>query len=99
VYIKRGAEAPPSNSVCTQKSGLSLFSLHHNLALVVELAFVPVGTVEHMRLSSSRTSAYVRSSSRVVSSTFARTRLTLSVFRMCHFGIFTNSLKRPTVGQ
>ena len=52
-----------------------------------------------MRLSSSWTSTYVRRSSLVVCATFTSTSFTLSVFRMCHYGVFTNSLKRPNEGQ
>jgi len=51
-----------------------------------------------MWLTSCRASANVRSCCRVVRATFASTRFTLPVFRMCHFSVISSSSKRPNMG-
>ena len=66
--------------------GLGLF--HHHFSFVVKFSFMPVSTVEEVRLSSCWTCCNLRSSQCVVSSTLSRPCLTLASFRMCHDGLF-----------
>ena len=53
------------------ESGLSRLFLHHNTALVVELSLVPMGTVEHVRLSSTGAGGHVWRFSLVVRAALA----------------------------
>ena len=81
---KKKGRPEPSLCVAFRSGELSLRLLHHHFALVVELAFVPVSTVEEVRLTRCRARGHVRGGQGVVRAAFARTRLTLTSFRMCH---------------
>ena len=71
--------------------GLRLFALHHHLALVVELALVPVGAVEHVRLTCRWAGAHVGRRQGVVGAALARTRLALPSLGMCHSALVVES--------
>lgn len=69
------------------------------LALVVHLAFEPVGTVVKMRLSGSRTSGYSRRFSLVVGSSFVPSAPRVAVFWIWHFSLTLNSSTFPNGGR
>ena len=71
--------------------GLRLFALHHHLALVVELALVPVGAVEHVRLARRWAGAHVGRRQGVVGAALARARLALPSLGMCHSALVVES--------
>ena len=80
-------------------AALRLFALHHHLALVVELSFVPVGAVKEVRLSGCRTCRHLGRSQSVMGSALARAGFTLASFRMCHGNIISSLLMHSNAGQ
>ena len=72
---------------------LRFFALHHDLPFVVELSFVPVGAVEHVRLAGCGACAHVGCCQRVVGAALSRARFALPSFGMCHSALVVESFQ------
>ena len=72
---------------------LRFFALHHHFALVVELSFVPVGAMEHVRLAGCGACAHVGWCQRVVGAALSRARFALASFGMCHSALVVESFQ------
>ena len=79
--------------------GLGFRLLHHHLAFVVQLAFVPVGAVEEVGLASGWARSYLWCCQCVMCAALARAGLTLASFRMCHDGIISSLSMHSNAGQ
>ena len=72
---------------------LRFFALHHDFPFVVELSFVPVGAVEHVRLACGGACAHVGCCQGVVGATLPRARFALPSFGMCHNALVVESFQ------
>ena len=72
---------------------LRFLALHHHLALVVELAFVPVGAVRQVCLTRGGTGAHVGWCQSIVGAALARARFALPSFGMCHGALVVESFQ------